>query len=135
MAKKPGRRPRVTLEDYKGGENHYINAKEFAEELKFCQENEILSEKMFSMFKKLAQRCSGSFYYQNPDDRYDCVMNAVMIMADKYMKFDFNRESAGPFSYFTSIAYNGIRAGWNSLNSGKSVTYRIDQIFTNNDTN
>lgn len=132
MANKPGRRRKVTLDDYKKEESHYINAKEFADELMWCQEHNQLTEKMYNMFKKLAQRCSGSFYYQSPDDRYDCVMNAVLIMADKYQKFDFSRESAGPFSYFTSIAYNGIRAGWNSLNAGKSVTYRIDQIFTNN---
>lgn len=109
--------------------NDYINSKEFAEELLYCQQHKTVTEHMFNLFKILATRCSGSFFYQTNDDRQDCVMHAVLIMASVYMKFDFKKDTAGPFAYFTSVAYNGLRAGWNQLNKYNSRTYRIDQIF------
>lgn len=110
--------------------NHYIDATEFANELKLCQEKQELSVKMYKMFQMLARKCSGSFVYTNNDDRNDCINNAVLIMARSYMKFDFNKkEKANAFSYFTSVALNGLRQAWNTLNGYNSVTYRIDQIF------
>lgn len=113
--------------------NHYINPVEFADELKACQEKGELSLKMYEFFKLLARKCSGSFIYTINDDRNDCISKAVMIMAQSYMKFDFNRKGeANAFSYFTSVALNGLRAGWNELNSHSATTYRLDQIFTEN---
>lgn len=110
--------------------NHYINAKEFANELKSCQDKETLSPKMYKLFQLLARKCSGSFIYNNNEDRMDCISTAVMIMAQSYMKFDFNKKvEANAFSYFTSVAFNGLRAGWNALNKQQKNTYRIDQIF------
>lgn len=110
--------------------NYYIDPNEFADELKLCQQRGECSTKMYEMFKELARKCSGSFVYTSNDDRQDCINHAVVIMAQKFMKYDFSRtECAGPFSYFTSVAFNGLRAGWNELNGHNSRTYRIDQIF------
>lgn len=110
--------------------NHYINATEFANELRTCQEIGEVTTKMYKLFQLLARKCSGSFIYTVNDDRNDCIANAVLIMAKSYMKFDFHkREEANAFSYFTSVAMNGLRQGWNILNSNSKNTYRIDQIF------
>lgn len=110
--------------------NHYIDATEFSEELRKCQEKQELSVKMYRFFQLLARKCSGSFIYTDNDDRNDCINNAVLIMARSYMKFDFNKkEKANAFSYFTSVALNGLRQAWNTLNGNNSRTYRIDQIF------
>lgn len=109
---------------------HYIDAAEFTEELRECQQKQQLSERMYRFFQKLAHKCSGSFVYTSNEDRQDCIATAVSIMATKYMKYDFNHESgSNAFSYFTSVAFNGLRAGWNELNGHNSRTYRIDQIF------
>ena len=111
--------------------NQYINAHEFAEELRSCQENGVVSEKMYRFFQLLARKCSGAFIYTSNEDRMDCVSNAVTVMARAYMKFDFNRKAeANAFSYFTSVALNGLRQGWNELNAHSKNTYRIDQIFS-----
>ena len=113
-----------------GTSTHYINAQEFSDELFRCQQDGELSVKMYRFFQILARKCSGSFVYTDNEDRQDCINHAVMIMGRSFMKFDFNKKArANAFSYFTSVALNGLRQAWNQLNGHNAVTYRIDQIF------
>lgn len=107
---------------------NYLNATEFREEVISCQKAGNVSERLGEMFRKLCHRNSGAFLYVDNDDREDCISNAVLQCMGAFKKYDPNTTD-NAFSYFTSVAINGLRAGWNKLHRHKSREYRLDQIF------
>lgn len=108
--------------------NEYLNATEFREEIIACHKTGEVSNKLGKMFQLLCWKNSGAFLYVDNDDRSDCIATAVLQCMKAFKKYDpdFNDNA---FSYFTSVAINGLRAGWNKLHRNKSREYRIDQIF------
>lgn len=107
---------------------HYLDGDEFREEVIKCQERGRVSERLGEMFRKLCHRNSGSYIYMDEDDRQDCIANAVLQCVRSYDKY--NPETTdNAFAYFTRVAINGLRAGWNKMHRHKSREYRLDQIF------
>ena len=108
--------------------NDYINNDELVAELKRSYELQRPTERLCKMFHQLCVHCSGSFIYDTNEDRYDCITTAFSIVLSKWNKFDFEKRT-NAFSYFTQIALNGLRAGWNQLNGNKKNTISLDNIF------
>lgn len=108
--------------------NHYINNDMLVEELRKSKELGKPTLELVDMFKKLSRKISGSFIYDNEEDRIDCVMFSLTVLLEKWDKYDLTKDT-NAFSYYTQIALNGLRAGWNQLNSKKSKTVSLDAIF------
>ena len=69
------------------------------------------AEKMLIAIGKNAIK---KFYYYNPEDKYDCMQNGMMMMFKFWYNFD-EVKSTNPFSYFTEIFKRGAAAGYNEL--------------------
>lgn len=108
--------------------NYYINNDMLVEELRKSKELGKPTLELIEMFKKLSRKISGSFIYDNEEDRIDCVMYSLTVLLEKWDKYDLNKDT-NAFSYYTQIALNGLRAGWNQLNGKKSRTVSLDAIF------
>ena len=98
--------------------NHYVNNKDFYEELIKCKENDELSDELVRMFLLMCERLSRKMTYQNPQDREDCIQTACLSFC-RYWR-SFNPEiTKNAFSYFTSLSSMGMAKGWNDLQKGK----------------
>lgn len=111
--------------------NYYVINDELVEELKKSRNNGEPTKELSDMFSKLALKVSGSYIYDSNDDRYDCVGHAYMILMEKWNKWNPD-ENTNAFSFYTQVALNGLRAGWNILNRKKKFTVSIDNIFEEN---
>lgn len=107
---------------------NYINNDELMDELRKSKALGKPTQRLTEMFQLLARRVSGSFIYDSNEDRYDCVLHSFTILMEKWNKFDFEKNT-NAFSFYTQVALNGLRAGWNLLNGKKKYTVSIDRIF------
>ena len=108
--------------------NYYIDTKELEDEVRKSKEIGHPTDRIKDLFLTLAKRISGCYIYDSNDDRHDCVMNAYVVLLSKYDKFNLD-SGKDCFSYYTQIALNGLRAGWNMLNGKRKVTVSLDNIF------
>ncbi|AFF28110.1 gp112 [Sphingomonas phage PAU] len=110
--------------------NFYVNNDELHNEIVKCKKLDECSPKLAAMFKKLAYRVSfmPAFRYDNEDDRNDCVQHAILVMMTNFRDFDETRGTQA-FSFFTTTAMNGLRAGWNVIKKNSKNTIRFDMIF------
>ena len=106
----------------------YINNDMLVTEWKKSEELDRATDELSRMFQILAKKVSGSFIYDSNDDRYDCVQHAYVCLMSNWKKIDLERRT-NAFSYFTQIALNGLRQGWNTLNGKKKQTISISRIF------
>lgn len=108
----------------------YVKNEDLENETLKCIETDVPSTELAKMFQKLAYRVSfmPAFRYDTTDDRNDCVQHAVMVMLNEYRKYDITR-GKNCFSFFTSVAVNGLRQGWNILKKNAQETLRFDMIF------
>lgn len=95
---------------------HYLNNAEFTAELSSCIKAGRPSNLLISMFEKIAEGRASASFFGTPHDKEHCVAFAVSVMAEKYAEFDISRGTA--FAWFSTVALNGIRAGWNELQRG-----------------
>lgn len=126
-----GRKPKNPEDKKKPG--NYIDKEEFRQEILKCREADELSEKLTLMFMELARNVSNRMYYQNPDDKEDCISTALVACV-KYWRSYNPEKSDNPFAYFTSVCTLGLCKGWRDLQKGKAPqTLSIpisDQIFS-----
>lgn len=108
---------------------NYMDADEFREEIIECRKTNEISEQLGEFFQLLCQRNSGAFMYVDETDRQDCIQTAVLQCVKAFTKYDINT-STNAFSYFTMVAINGLRAGWNKMHRNKSREYRLSDIFS-----
>lgn len=113
--------------------NFYVDNQTLYNEIVICKESGQTTKKLAEMFQKMAIRVSWmpAFRYDNDDDRNDCVSHAVYVMLMNYDKYDESR-GTNVFSFFTSTAMNGLRAGWNEIKKHAMITDRFDMIFEEN---
>jgi len=93
---------------------HYVNNNELREEIIKCIENDKLSDKAVLMFQQIAERLSRKLKYTNPDDRDDCVGQAICDCISYWRNYN-PEKSLNAFSYFTQICVNGFQKGWRKL--------------------
>ena len=67
------------------------------------------AEKMLIL---LAKNVIKKMYYNDPDDRLDCLQSAYLDVFGNWYNFDENK-SDNAFSYFTEIIKRGLAKGWN----------------------
>lgn len=120
--------------------NFYVKDEVLKAETVKCKKSGEISSELAIMFRKLAYRVSfmPAFRYDTEDDRNDCIQHAVLQMMtsgiDKYDEFRKTKDGKliNTFSYFTEVAMNGLRAGWNEIKKHSNRTERIDLIFEEN---
>lgn len=100
----------------KKGDQHYINNKEFTEEIINCKEKGELSPLAVQCFISLANRAVDRLYFKDPRDREDCVQSALLDCLKYWKSFDETRAQVpNAFAYFTQMCKNGYAKEWKKI--------------------
>ena len=105
-AEKPKKRKRKKSTDKK---QHYVNSKEFYEEIKEYYKTDIIPDKLAESLLKIATGLSFAPNFINYSWKDEMIGDAVLKMfsALKHKKFKIETGN-NPFSYFTTIAYHAF---------------------------
>lgn len=100
----------------KKGDQHYINNKEFTEEIISCKEKGELSPLAVQCFISLANRAVDRLYFKDPRDREDCIQSALLDCLKYWKSFDETRAQVpNAFAYFTQMCKNGYAKEWKKI--------------------
>ena len=100
----------------KRGDKHYVNNKEFSDEIIKCKGTGELSPFAIECFIALANRAVNKLYYEDHRDREDCIQSALLDCLKYWRGFDPLKTSPpNAFSYFTSICKNGYAKQWKAI--------------------
>jgi hypothetical protein len=100
----------------KKGDKHYINNKEFTEEIIKCKKTGELSNFAIQCFISLANRAVDRLYFNDPRDREDCIQSALLDCLKYWKSFDETKaEVPNAFAYFTQMCKNGYAKEWKRI--------------------
>lgn len=101
----------------KRGDQHYINNKDFTDEIIKCKHNNgELSKFAIECFISLANRAVDRLYFQDPRDKEDCIQSAILDCLKYWKSFDETKsENPNAFAYFTQICKNGYAKEWKKI--------------------
>jgi heat shock protein HspQ len=86
----------------------YIDKEEMMDELQYYKETEIITDKLGSMFLKLAIRYTSKPNLSGYTYRDDMIASAVSRMVEQIGKFDVDHPARNPFAYFTMLTYRQV---------------------------
>jgi hypothetical protein len=111
---------------------HYVNSKEFEEEIQKFYNTESISIKLGDSINKIAHGLSFAPNFINYSYKDDMIGDAIvkMVSALKNKKFKLN-SGFSPFSYFTTIAFHAfINRIKKEKKHHETVTNYRDKVYT-----
>jgi hypothetical protein len=100
----------------KKGDAHYINNKEFTQDIIECKQKGELSDYSINCFISLANRAVDRLYFRDYRDREDCIQSAIIDCLKYWKSFDETKSiNPNAFSYFTQICKNGYAKEWKKI--------------------
>jgi len=111
---------------------HYVNSKEFEEEIQKFYNTEFISIKLGDSINKIAHGLSFAPNFINYSYKDDMIGDAIvkMVSALKNKKFRLN-SGFSPFSYFTTIAFHAfINRIKKEKKHHETVTNYRDKVYT-----
>lgn len=100
----------------KKGDRHYVNNKDFTNEIIKCKEAGELTDFAVSCFIALANRAVNKMYYEDYRDREDCIQSALLDCLRYWKGFDPEKsDSPNAFAYFTTVCKNGYAKEWKKI--------------------
>ena len=91
----------------------YLSNKDLYCELIVSKAKGKLTRQAETMLILLAKNVIKKMYYNDPDDRLDCLQSAYLDVFANWYSFDENKGD-NAFAYFTEIIKRGLAKGWNS---------------------
>ena len=110
----------------------YLSNKDLYCELMYSKAAGRLSRPAEKMLILLGKNIIKKFYYQNPDDRHDCLQNGYIQLFSNWYSFDENK-SDNAFAWATEVFKRGAAAGWNKLHKTKGADVEIISMTAFND--
>jgi hypothetical protein len=92
----------------------YISNKELYCEIVMSKAMGKLTRPAERMLVLLGRNVIKKFYYNNPDDRHDCLQNGYIQMFSNWYSFD-EMKGNNAFSYYTEIFKRGAASQWNKM--------------------
>jgi DNA-directed RNA polymerase specialized sigma24 family protein len=77
-----------------------------------------LTRKAEKMLILLAKNVNRKFYYVDPEDRADCLQEALLDVFRFWYNYDENK-TTNAFSYFTEIIKRGHAKSWNKIEKNR----------------
>tara|TARA_A100001201_G_C4063645_1_gene193488 strand:+ start:683 stop:1174 length:492 start_codon:yes stop_codon:yes gene_type:complete len=114
MAEKPSKKapkkaPRKRKPKNTDKEKHYVNSKEFLEELSLYYKTDEVTDTLASMITKIANGLSYAPNFINYSYKDEMVGDAILKMFSALKNKKFNLDSGNnPFSYYTTIAFHAF---------------------------
>jgi hypothetical protein len=100
----------------KRGDQHYINNKDFTDEIIKCKNLGELTPFALECFMSLANRAVDRLYFRDYRDREDCIQSAILDCLKYWKSFDETRgENPNAFAYFTQMCKNGYAKEWKKI--------------------
>jgi hypothetical protein len=100
----------------KRGDQHYINNKDFTEEIIKCKSTGELSPFAIQCFISLANRAVDRLYFKDYRDREDCIQSAILDCLKYWKSFDETKtDTPNAFAYFTQMCKNGYAKEWKKI--------------------
>lgn len=100
----------------KRGDLHYINNKDFTDEIIKCKSSGELSKFAIDCFISLANRAVDRLYFRDYRDREDCIQSAILDCLKYWKSFDETRAGIpNAFAYFTQMCKNGYAKEWKKI--------------------
>lgn len=114
----------------------YLSNKELYCEILVSRAKGELTREAEKMLILLGKNIIRKFYYQNPDDRHDCLQTGYTQMFSNWYSFDPNKGSDA-FAYFTEVFKRGVAQGWRTLYRTKGDEFaqvlNFSQIMTDDE--
>lgn len=100
----------------KRGDQHYINNKDFTEEIIKCKQKQELTPFAVNCFVSIANRAVDRLYFRDERDREDCIQSAILDCLKYWKSFDETKsENPNAFAYFTQMCKNGYAKEWKKI--------------------
>jgi len=91
---------------------HYLSNKELYCELIVSKAKGKLTREAEKMLILLTKNVIKKMYYNDPDDKLDCLQTAYLDVFQNWYSFDENKGD-NAFAYFTEIIKRALAKGWN----------------------
>lgn len=92
----------------------YLSNKDLYCELIVSKAKGKLTRQAETMLILLAKNVVKKMYYQNPDDKLDCLQTAYLCVFQNWYSFD-ELKGDNCFAYFTEVIKRGLAQGWNKM--------------------
>lgn len=90
----------------------YMSGKDLYIEIIISKAQGRLTNRAANMLMLLAKKLQSKMYYNNIDDKHDCLQEAMLSVFKFWYNFD-ELKSENAFAYYSEIIKRGLAAGWN----------------------
>ena len=94
--------------------SYYVSNPILLDEMIISKKQDKLTNDAVIMLTLLVENLSKKKYYKTPEEKEDCISNAILDCLQYWRNFD-PEKSKNPFAYFTSVATNGFAKQWRSM--------------------
>jgi DNA-directed RNA polymerase specialized sigma24 family protein len=102
----------------------YLSNKELYKEIVYSKAAGRLTPQAAQMLMLLGKNVIKKLYYRNPDDKEDCLQEAMYSCFKFWYNFD-ELKGDNAFAYYTEVIKRGLAKSWNSIHKTKGADVDI----------
>lgn len=103
-------------------QKNYLNNDDLLQQIILCKAQGSISADLTNMIQQIANGISRRLYYDNLEDKKDCIQEGIIHMILNYHKFNENKYD-NPLAYLSEICKRGMVRSWNEIHYRKQ--YRV----------
>jgi hypothetical protein len=92
----------------------YLSNKDLYMEIIVSKAKGRLTPRAGQMLVLLGKKLQNKMYYRDPDDKKDCLQEAMLSVFKLWYNFDENK-GENAFAYYSEIIKRGLAMGWNKM--------------------
>lgn len=92
----------------------YLSNKDLYMEIIVSKAQGRLTPRAAQMLVLLGKKLQNKMSYRNPDDKKDCLQEAMLSLFKLWYNFD-EMKGDNAFAYYSEIIKRGLAAGWNKM--------------------
>jgi DNA-directed RNA polymerase specialized sigma24 family protein len=92
----------------------YLSNKDLYIEIIVSKAQGRLTNRAGQMLVLLGKKLQNKMYYRDPDDKKDCLQEAMLSVFRLWYNFD-EMKGENAFAYYSEIIKRGLAAGWNKM--------------------
>lgn len=98
----------------------YLSNKELYMEIVYSKAKGKLTPNAANMLMLLGKNVIKKMYYRNPDDKLDCLQEAMLSCFRFWYNFD-EQKGDNAFAYYTEVIKRGLAKSWNDMYKTKGA--------------
>ena len=102
----------------------YLSNKELYMEIIYSKAKGKLTPKAADMLMLLGKNVIKKMYYRDPDDKKDCLQEAMLSCFRFWYNFD-EQKGDNAFAYYTEVIKRGLAKSWNDMYKTKGADVDI----------